>query len=363
MKYLLISFIVSLICSIIILRIKSKKMIDETKGVQKFHSWQAPRVGGIAIYAGQIIGAISLLIGGKDFAGKFLMVILSSFPLFLSGLLEDITKNISPRLRLISALISGLVAVILLDGNLRRIDIPVIDNILENSFILSSIFTAFALSGVANAINIIDGFNGLASGVAIIVFLSYSYISFILNDFFLLYLNLTMVASILGFLLLNYPFGLIFLGDSGAYTIGFIAGLSGVMIVNSHREVSAWFPLMLLFYPIWETLFSIWRRKFMRNKSPFEPDRLHLHTLIYKRVVKKVFYFLDNKLKNSLTSPFLWFMELICSTLGILFWNDTITLIFSSTAFALFYTWLYLRIIRFKTPIISDSGLKRLKRA
>lgn len=138
-------------------------------------------------------------------------------------------------------------AVFLLDANLKRVDIPYFDYIMQNIFIFSLIFTCFALVGVSNAVNIIDGFNGLASGVCTVIFLSYAYISHLVGDYFLVYLNLVIVASLLGFFFLNYPFGYIFLGDSGAYLLGFLAGLNGILLANDHKEVSAWFPFMLCY--------------------------------------------------------------------------------------------------------------------
>jgi UDP-N-acetylmuramyl pentapeptide phosphotransferase/UDP-N-acetylglucosamine-1-phosphate transferase len=102
----------------------------------------------------------------------------------------------------------------------------------------------------------------------------------------LLYLSLTLTFALIGFFFWNLPFGYIFLGDGGAYLLGFLAGLLGVLVVERHPEVSPWFPLLLLLYPIYETIFSIIRKKFMRNASPFEPDPIHLHMLFYKRLIK-----------------------------------------------------------------------------
>jgi len=352
MPYLLIAFISSFLLCLILVKLKHESIIDSLSGVQKFHNWQAPRTGGFAIFLSLIFVCIAFFIVGKDFSYKFLLTVVSSLPVFLGGFIEDITKKVSPKIRLLSAFLSGILACFLLDANLLRIEIPYFDDALKESYIFSILFTAFALTGVSNAINIIDGFNGLASGVSIIVFLSYAYVSFLVGDNFLLYLNLCIFASLMGFFLWNYPFGRIFLGDGGAYTLGFLAGLTGVLLVNNHPQVSAWFPFLLLIYPIWETIFSIWRRKFARSLSPFEPDSVHLHTLIYKRIVRSKFRKIKKRLRNSLTSPYLWIIQILCTVPALLFWRNRTVLIGFCITFALFYVWLYFKIVKFKTPKI-----------
>ncbi|GAB5045774.1 MraY family glycosyltransferase [Thermodesulfovibrio sp. TK110] len=352
MPFLLIAFISSFLLCLILIKIKHESHLDSSDGVQKFHSWQVSRTGGFAIFLSLIFVCISFFIAGKDFSHKFLSVILSCIPVFIGGFIEDLTKRVSAKIRLAFAFLSGILACFLLDANLLRIDIPYFDDALMKSHIFSILFTAFALTGVSNAINIIDGFNGLASGVSILVFLSYAYVSFLAGDSFLLYLNLCIFASLMGFFLWNYPFGKIFLGDGGAYTMGFLAGLTGVLLVNNHSQVSAWFPFLLLLYPIWETVFSIWRRKFAHSLSPFKPDSVHLHTLIYRRVVRPKFRKITIRLRNSLTSPYLWIMQTLCTIPALLFWRDKILLILSCIAFAVFYIWLYFRIIKFRTPKI-----------
>jgi UDP-N-acetylmuramyl pentapeptide phosphotransferase/UDP-N-acetylglucosamine-1-phosphate transferase len=333
--YLLLAFLSSFLVCYFLLKLSTQRALDHTEGVQKL---------------------------GKDFAKEYLLVILSSLPVFLGGLAEDLTKKVGPKTRLLMAFISGILAFLLLGIHLTRTDVPVLDFVLSNSLIFSVLFTSFALAGVSNAVNIIDGFNGLASGVLIISFLAYAYVSYLLGDFFLLYLSLTITFALIGFFFWNFPFGYIFLGDGGAYLLGFLAGLFGVLVVERHPEVSPWFPFLLLLYPIYETIFSILRRKLMRGFSPFQPDAIHLHSLIYKRVVMKhIGSLLPTFLTNSLTSPYLWFITFIYVIPAVLFWNRTNFLVLFSILFMLFYTWLYFRIFKFKTPELLTLPLKVLK--
>lgn len=356
MLYLLIAFFSSFLSCLILVKIKHKSHLDKLDGVQKFHNWQVPRTGGLAILLSLFFICIAFFIGEKNFADKSFFVFLSCIPVFLGGIAEDITKKVGAKIRLACAFLSGVVACFLLEANLSRVDIPYFDDALTSVFIFSVVFTSFALAGISNALNIIDGFNGLASGVSILVFLSYAYVSFLVGDSFLLYLNLCIFASLMGFFLWNYPFGNIFLGDGGAYTIGFLAGLSGVLIVNNHSQVSAWFPFLLLMYPIWETIFSIWRRKYARSFSPFKADSIHFHTLIYRRIVRPKFRKTKRRLRNSLTSPYLWIMQILCTIPAVIFWKHRMLLVLSCIIFVLFYTWLYFKIIKFKTPKILKLG-------
>ncbi len=83
----------------------------------------------------------------------------------------------------------------------------------------------------------------------------------------------------------NYPRGLVFLGDGGAYLIGFWVASLSVLLVYRHQEISPSFALLINIYPIIETLFSIYRRRIHQGKCPGQADRLHFHTLIYRRLL------------------------------------------------------------------------------
>ncbi|WP_162785839.1 MraY family glycosyltransferase [Polynucleobacter necessarius] len=207
-----------------------------------------------------------------------------AIPTFAVGLTEDLTKKISVRLRLVFTAISAAMLVYLMPAYITRLDIPYVNLILTFS-ITGGALTVFAITGLANAYNIIDGFNGLASMVGIITLLAIAYVSFVVADSQIMYLSLIMAAAILGFFIWNYPRGPIFLGDGGAYLTGFwIASLS-VILTYRHREISPWFALLINGYPIVETLFTIYRRKIRQGKSLGQPDGIHFHTLIYRRIL------------------------------------------------------------------------------
>jgi len=214
-------------------------------------------------------------------------------------------------------------------------------------------FTIITVGGVTNSINIIDGFNGLAAMVSIFVFAALTYVSYMVGDTFLIYISLSSMGAILGFFIWNYPNGLIFLGDGGAYLIGFIIAEVSILLVNHHPEVSPWFPMLLVIYPVWETLFSIYRKKVLRGQSPGMPDGLHLHMMVYKRLLgwiigsKKAEHLIK---RNAMTSIYLWGISLMTVIPAIFFWQNTTILMGFVILFIILYVWLYWRIVKFKTP-------------
>lgn len=350
MLYLVISFFSSFLLCFLIFKLKLAH--DTHQGPQKFHITPTPRIGGLAVYVSLVVAGLSFVTAGKSFADQFMLFVFSAFPVFIGGFVEDITGNVSPKWRLLGGVLSGIALYLFLDASVYRIDVPVFDSLL-NLPVVSVAFTAFAVAGVSHAFNIIDGFNGLASGVAMLVFGAYAYVSFLQNDFFLLYISLVSLAATLGFFLWNYPFGYVFLGDGGAYLLGFIAASTGVLMVNRHPEVSPWFPFLLVLYPVWETVFSIYRRKFLKRRPAHMPDALHFHQLFYKRIIRYILHEGSNILeRNYFTTPFIWIMELVCFVPAVIFWKDTYLLMFFSLCFVVFYTWLYFRIVKFKTPKI-----------
>jgi hypothetical protein len=150
----------------------------------------------------------------------------------------------------------------------------------------------------------------------------------------------------------NFPSGRIFLGDGGAYLIGLLLALLSVILVQRNIEVSAWFPLVLLWYPIWETLYSMYRRK-LRGRSTGSADALHLHTLVYRRIVRLRGFgatAAEKVRRNSLASMCLWILPLIGFGVALAFWSRPIVLQASAIAFATVYVFAYRRIVRFQVP-------------
>lgn len=318
-------------------------------GPQKFHTRLVPRIGGLSISL-SIITIIAINPTRTSISYE-LTVYLLSIPVFLIGFTEDLTKKISANSRLFVIAISAALFTWLLETSITRLDIPVVDLLLSTTFV-SIIFTVFAITGLTNAYNIIDGFNGLASMVGIITLTALSYVAFDVGDDNIMLASHLMIGSILGFFVWNYPKGSIFLGDGGAYLIGFWIATLSIILVTHHQSISPWFALLVNAYPILETLFSIYRRTVHQGKSPGLPDGLHFHTLIFRRIINTQ----RNKMSprslnaNPKTSPLLWMFTGLSVVPAILCRQSTPVLMFLSILFVIFYIWIYRQIAIFKTP-------------
>jgi len=352
MPGLLVAFISSFICTLLIIRFEHlhghiSGDIDFS-APQKFHTNAVPRIGGIAV-ALAITLAIIFRFNKSPNPYIELQFLACALPTFAIGTAEDLTKKIGVKVRLFFTAISAALAIYYLDALITGFGIPWIDNI----FLLPGVavaFTILAITGLANAFNIIDGFNGLASMVGIISLTAIAYINYLVGDLQFFSLSLAMIGAILGFFIWNYPKGLIFLGDGGSYLIGFwIASLS-ILLVARHPTVSPWFALSVNAYPALETLFTIYRRKIHQGRSPGEADGMHFHTLIYRRVLRMQFDIENPKSNNSRTSPYLWILSGLPVMASMLWWNSTPALAICCLLFILGYLWLYQKIVRFKTP-------------
>jgi UDP-N-acetylmuramyl pentapeptide phosphotransferase/UDP-N-acetylglucosamine-1-phosphate transferase len=228
-----------------------------------------------------------------------------------------------------------------------------IDNLMMAYPFVAVAITCFAVGGVANAFNIIDGYNGLASVVSAMILAGLAYVSYYLGDRLILVAAVGMLGAIGGFLIWNYPRGLIFLGDGGAYFIGFIIGTLSILMLARHPKVSPWFPLLLCIYPVFETLFSIYRKKLVRGKSPGAPDGVHLHMLVYKRLVRWAVGSSEARLitqRNAMTSPYLWVLSSMGTIPAVLFWQYEYVLMFFVALFSISYVVLYRRLVLFRMP-------------
>ncbi|WP_438978926.1 MraY family glycosyltransferase [Polynucleobacter sp.] len=357
MSVLAVSFLASLLITLWVIRsghLHSKFSADsDTAAIQKFHSHLVPRIGGLGILIGLLISFLVRRLENEAVSNFGLLLIASSLPAFLFGFLEDITKKIGVKVRLIASFLAAAIAGQLLDGWLTSVQILGIDNLMLAYPALAIGITCFAVAGVANAFNIIDGYNGLSSMVAIIILNGLTYVAFQVGDTQIMIAALAMIGALLGFLVWNYPRGLIFLGDGGAYLVGFWIAELSVLLTARHPEISKWFPLLLCIYPIFETLFTIYRRVVLKRIHPGVPDALHLHQLIYRRIVRWDSSDKSQQLqiyRNSMTSPYLWLLCLLGVIPAVLFWRYHLALKGFAVIFAISYIWIYWAIVRHKIP-------------
>lgn len=355
MSFLLLSFVVSLIVTLMVVRSSDRhahlSADHDLDGPQKFHRRPVPRVGGVGVLIAMLSGALLAQLMNSPLSASIWLFLACALPAFGAGLAEDLTKKVSPAKRLWATAASAALGAWCLDALIRRTDIPGVD-LLVSMPIGAIALTLLVVSGVANAVNIIDGFNGLAAMCALIMLLALAYVGLQVNDRLVVTLALIAAGATLGFFVWNFPAGLIFLGDGGAYLLGFVIAELGVLTIARHPTVSPLFPLMLCAYPIFETVFTVYRRK-LKGGSPSHPDGIHLHTLIHRRLVRPLLGEATEsslRTRNSMTSPYLWLLCSLSVIPAMLWFSSTAVLAGFLVLFMVSYTALYWSIVRFKVP-------------
>lgn len=358
---LFLSFWVSMFTGMLVLRRArghAKRYGDAMP--QRFHVGDVPRLGGLAVFIGLVCAwcaAIALFFLGNygNLGIPATMVgawFLAALPALVGGIAEDLTQRLSVRYRLLLTGLSALFALWLVGASVPRLGIPMVDTLLLSSPWLGMVLALVAVMGLPHAFNIIDGYNGLSGMVALIVSLALIYVSLQVGDRQLAGMLICLTGATAGFLIWNYPRGMLFAGDGGAYLWGVVIALGSIVLVQRHNMVSPWFPMLLLIYPVWETFFSIYR-KLTRGVSPGVADALHFHQLIYRRIVHGVFHDDESRrvlMRNNRTSPYLWAFTLLTVVPAVLFWRNTAVLMGFTALFVVTYVAAYMMIIRFKVP-------------
>ena len=333
-------------------RTGSLALDHDVSGPQKFHTRAVPRVGGIGIFAGIAAGLALLCWIDRSVAVISVLLLVCAVPAFAAGLVEDLTKRVSPLHRLLATMISAALAFWLLGAQITRSDIPGLDVLLSVGA-GALLVTLVAVAGIANSVNIIDGFNGLASMCVVIMLAAIAYVAFQSGDGVVGALALVGIGAVLGFFVWNFPSGLIFLGDGGAYFLGFYVAELSILLLVRNPGVSPLFPLLVCIYPVFETLFSIYRRRFIRAVPPSMPDGIHLHSLIYRRLLRWAVGDRGARSltrRNSMTSPFLWALCMLSVVPAVLFWDNSAVMAAALALFGVGYVVLYWRIVRFRSP-------------
>ena len=307
--------------------------------------------------AGLLAGLFMAVRGGLLSTEQCVLWLACMAPVFLAGFMEDLFKKVEATWRLMAAFFAAAIAFFLLDGRLR----PPGTSLLANEAfypVLCFAFTLFAAGGVTHAFNIIDGLNGLLGGTALVGAVALAWMSHQVGDGELFAFSASLAGGTAGFLIFNFPSGKLFAGDAGDYLIGFLVAEISVQLTERHSEVSPWFPLLLVVYPVTEVLFSAYRRRVLKKRPASQADALHLHSLLYKRVglwiwggspggKGRVF-------SNAFAAALLWLLTLLPTVVAVMFYDRKNILIAASLLFVLCYILIYWKIVRFKTarPLI-----------
>ena len=176
----------------------------------------------------------------------------------------------------------------------------------------------------------------MASGTVVVILSVFAVMAHQVQDLELFTLSLVLAGSVFGFMLLNYPFGKIFLGDAGAYFVGFLVAWIAILMTIRHDTISPWAALLVCAYPVTEVLYSMVRRMW-RQQQTGQPDSEHLHSLIKKRLVRRYFSFLPAWAKNAIVAPSIWLYSVCAGLVAEHFSGNPVLLASCYVGFVLWY--------------------------
>jgi len=311
----------------------AKRAARHVNARQAVHTVPTPRVGGIAIAVGILSGA---LLSGNDLFGTLLW---TTLPIFIIGLLEDLGPDTPPSLRLGVSALSAVLAILVLDIHIMRVDLPGVD-VLMSVALVGMLFTIFASAGMTHAINLIDGLNGLSSAVVITIMVAFGLVAHHYGHSDLVVMNAVICVAFFGFMIVNFPYGRVFLGDAGAYSIGHIIAWNAIVLLNREPEVSAWGILLILLWPVLDTLFAMLRRR-VTGLSISQPDKLHYHHVLMRLVLIMTHKTIGKKEANPIGSFLSWPLMAVPCFMGYAFIDDTRGALTAIVVFALAYVITY----------------------
>lgn len=255
---------------------KSRNLIN----VQNSHEGSISRFGGLTVVISTI--AVFILFYPRsqfvDHESVFLVLIFSC-AVFLIGFIEDIVGHIRPRFRILGVTVVAATAGFYL-GWLDSVNIDVIDDLVAENYLLAATITVFGVVGLTNSFNLIDGLNGLCVGTTLVIVFVLIYLANVMElNRFVFFYTILFFCSV-GFFICNFPYGKIFLGDGGAYFLGFAIAQGCILLNSAESPLSSWVFILVAIYPIWETIFSFSRR-IIQGKKWSKADREHMHQRVY----------------------------------------------------------------------------------
>lgn len=272
----IVTFLASLILVPIVKKIAIHINAMDEPNERKIHKVPMPRLGGLAIFLAFLLGYI--LYG--DVSTQMLSILIGGFLLILVGIVDDINP-VKARYKLIAQIIAA--TIVVLYGELYFTNVTLLGfNIYFNEF-WGSLTSIIFIVAITNAINLIDGLDGLAAGISSIYFLTIAIIAFILNRIGGLdvIISLIMLGSTLGFLFHNFPPAKIFMGDTGSLFLGFMISIIALLGYKVTTFTSLIVPIIILAIPIFDTVFAILRR-LLKGQNIGVADKEHFHHQLLK---------------------------------------------------------------------------------
>ena len=304
---------------------------------QAFHKEAIPRSGGLAII---FLLIILIFINYFLFANNFFDYLFISLSLFILGFLDDLKVNLSPNIRLSAMILVLMLSITFLPIEINRSGFLFLDEWLQNN-IFQTIFVLLCFIFIINGSNFIDGFNGLLSIHFLIINIIFLLINLDNSHFDFSYFIIGQIVIILSFLFFNFPSGKIFLGDGGSYMIGALTALNAINTSYLNPYISPILFVVILFYLFFEVFFSFIRKVYLK-KSPLQPDKLHLHMLIHKRLEA----YKPSASNNYITSLIINFSYIALLSPIFFFYENHIFLRYAFIGLLVIYVLIYFRIRR-----------------
>ncbi len=307
-------FLLSLLLNYSFIKLQSFFSSKQLKQIHDTHNGNISRHGGVIIFFCLLIFTV---INNQT---NILNILIISLITLLPAFLEDIRINIKPTLRLFFILITSLLIIFQIE-ELPSFEMGFL-NVIFNNELFKIIFFTISLTCLINGQNIIDGTNGLSAFTSLIIFFCVFFLGLILNDNFIINYSIFLIFLIISFLLFNFPFGKIFLGDLGSYFLGLFSGYLIIFIFGKYPDLSTWLACIILFYPVFEAMFSYIRKIFMKV-PPFYPDLNHLHLMLYSKLSNSNYSMKNINPFVTLILIVVWFSPFVAFILSIKFWYLT----------------------------------------
>lgn len=328
-KHLLLASIVAFSITLIVglLLVRCRSLIDlissnrrDEVAVQASHVGNPLRLGGVAVIAGFVV---SLSLAGNEVLTYYTLAVMASLiPILCAGIWEDLGHGVSSGGRFFASLIGSGIAVSLLGVWIARGDLGPLD-IIMGIAIIGIASTVLFGAIFCHAVNLIDGMNGLASVVIIFSSTGLAVVSDLTGQREITFVAITLCASTFGFTLLNWPRARLFLGDAGAYSGGHILVWLAIGTISSSSDVAVPAILLILFYPLADTLHTVFRR-ILKGRSITSPDRMHLHQKIRRAVEITLLGANSRRISNPITTLLVLPMVGAPVVAGTLLWDEPI---------------------------------------
>ena len=272
-----------ILSNVLMLWLWKKPIMQEFRGVydalQKIHMESTPRFGGVILYLSLWF---YIVISEDNLTLMMSEVLILILPMVVVTFLEDVFNNIQPRARMASILLSALMLIFIENFQLPLINIPGLMDFFIAYPLVLSLLLIVCLAALANGFNMIDGSNGLLLSSVISILACLYFLADGVGDGMILSFTALMIIILFSQMLFNFPYGKMFMGDLGAYGLGLIIGFYTIVFFGRHAdELMSWFAVLILFYPIFELIFSMVRRLWSQKKIT-QADDHHLHQLIFK---------------------------------------------------------------------------------